>query len=120
MARPVTRYRIPVIQGAVVRALSGLCALLWVVGSVSAAYGSLTPQWTMPHCPQGHSHHTQHSQDHCIWHCDGIDAHGLTGKSAGAPVAPAGFLASAPMLHPQASTIRDAVAPRGPPSAHFA
>ena len=34
-----------------VRATVGVCVLLWMVGSVSTLYGSLTPQWTTPHCP---------------------------------------------------------------------
>jgi hypothetical protein len=52
------------------RMLSGGCAMLWLIGSLSIAQGNLAPQWTAPHCPSGQ---TQHSHNHCAWHCEGLD-----------------------------------------------
>lgn len=96
--------------------LAGLCALLWIAGSVSAAYGSLTPQWTTPHCPQGASHHTQHTQSHCVWHCDGVDAQATGGRLPGSQadlsigLTPSGGRLFQTTVHCSGSI------PRGPPS----
>jgi len=111
-----TPYQRTVIQGAVVRALAGVCALLWVVGSVSAAYGSLTPQWTTPHCPQGTSHHAQHSQSYCVWHCDGIDAQATGGRVPGSQADPSSFLSCAAGRSLQTVAHRSGAIPRGPPA----
>lgn len=57
----------------VARVLAGCCAALWLVGSLPVVQGNLTPQWTMPHCPQGHTSNSAQSHHHCAWHCGGID-----------------------------------------------
>jgi hypothetical protein len=97
------------------RALAGVCVLLWLVGSVSSLYGSLTPQWTMPHCPQGTLHLPQHNQDHCLWHCDGIDAQAATGRNPGSAADPAGERVNAGILSLRTIAYRTGAAPRGPP-----
>jgi hypothetical protein len=116
LARVIGHRRV-VMQGAATRALAGLCALLWVAGSVSAAYGSLTPQWTQPHCPQGPSHHAQHSQSHCVWHCDGIDAQTSTGRTPGSQADPSVYLANTGGRSFQTLAHRSGTIPRGPPAA---
>ncbi|WP_146216087.1 hypothetical protein [Nitrospira lenta] len=103
-------------QRAVGRALVGFCALLWVAGSVSAAYGSLTPQWTTPHCPQGASHHAQHSQSHCVWHCDGVDTQASAGRNPGAQLDPFGYLANTGGRSPRTVAHQTGTIPRGPPA----
>jgi hypothetical protein len=96
--------------------LAGFFVLLWVAGSVSAVYGSVAPQWTTPHCPQGASHHTQHSQSHCAWHCDGVDAQTTGGRLPGSQadlsigLAPSGGRCFQTIVHCSGSI------PRGPPS----
>ena len=55
-------------------ALTGCCAVLWLVGSLPVAQGHVAPQWTHPHCPQGQTHGSQHSHNHCLWYCGGIDS----------------------------------------------
>ena len=112
----VTGYRRVVMPGAVARTLAGICALLWVAGSVSSAYGSLTPQWTTPHCPQGTSHHAQHSQSHCVWHCDGIDAQATGSRAPGFQADPSSFLSFAAGRSFQALAHRSGAIPRGPPA----
>ena len=102
--------------GTVARTLAGLCALLWVAGAVSAAYGSLTPQWTTPHCPQGTSHHTQHSQSHCVWHCDGIDAQASGGRTPSIQIDPSAYLAYFRGRSFQTLAHRSGIVPRGPPA----
>lgn len=115
MRARATERRRGMIQGAVGRALAGFCALLWVAGSVSAAYGSLTPQWTMPHCPQGASHHAQHSQSHCVWHCDGIDAQAAGGRVPGSQADPSSVLSYSAGRSLQTVAHRLGAIPRGPP-----
>lgn len=102
--------------GTVARALAGLCALLWVTGSVSAVYGSVAPQWTTPHCPQGASHHAQHSQSHCVWHCDGVDAQATGGRVPGSQADPSIGLAPSGGRFFQTVAHRSGSIPRGPPS----
>src|SRR6185295_15910072 len=85
------------------RAMAGACVLLWMVGSVSTLYGSLTPQWTTPHCPQGQANSGQHSHSHCVWHCDGIDARVSTGRHAGISVDPNGMIEDARIELPHAA-----------------
>ena len=63
------------------RAIAGLCVVLWLAGSVSTLYGSLTPQWTTLHCPQSHSNSAQHTHGSCAWHCDSIDSQSFSGRS---------------------------------------
>mgnify|MGYP001557995201 FL=1 len=115
MRARVTEQRRVMMPGAVGRTLAGLCALLWVAGSVSAAYGSLTPQWTTPHCPQGASHHGQHSQSHCVWHCDGVDAQATGGRVPGSQADPSSFLSYSAGRSLQTVAHRLGAIPRGPP-----
>lgn len=58
------------------RALTGCFAVLWLIGSLSIDQGNLTAQWTGTHCPQGQTQNSQHSHNHCTWHCDGLDIQG--------------------------------------------
>ncbi len=116
MRAEATEHRRVMMPGAVGRTLAGLCALLWVAGSVSAAYGSLTPQWTTPHCPQGTSHHAQNNQSHCIWHCDGVDAQASVGRNPGAQADPFGYLANTGGRSLQTVAHRTGAIPRGPPA----
>ncbi|MCC6141534.1 MAG: hypothetical protein IT389_13070 [Nitrospira sp.] len=117
MHTQTTEHRSGLMRGAVSRALAGFCALLWIAGSVSAAYGSLTPQWTLPHCPQGTSHHAQHSQSHCVWHCDGVDAQASLGRNPGAQTDPFGYWAETGGRSLQTVAHRTGAIPRGPPTA---
>lgn len=96
--------------------LAGVCALLWVAGSVSVTYGNLSPQWTMPHCPQGPAHHAQHSQNHCPWHCDGIDTQANTGKTPGSQTDLSAYLTGTGGRTLQALAFRSEIIPRGPPA----
>jgi hypothetical protein len=97
------------------RATAGVCVLLWMLGSVSTLYGSLTPQWTTPHCPQGQTSSGQHSHSHCVWHCDGIDTQGVTGKRAGISVDPNGMIEDARIELPYTAIAWVVIGPRGPP-----
>ena len=97
------------------RAMVGVCVLLWLLGSVSSLYGSLSPQWTMPHCPQGTSHLPQHNQNHCLWHCVGIDAQAAAGRNPISSAEPTGASVSAGILPFRTIVYRTGVAPRGPP-----
>ena len=99
------------------RAIAGVCVVLWIAGSVSTLYGSLTPQWTTPHCPQGQAHSGQHSHSHCVWHCDGIDAQAATGRNPGSSADPAGYLEQSGVLSLKTLAYRIGLAPRGPPVA---
>jgi len=64
----------------VFRALAGYCVVLWLTGFLSVAQGNLISQWTMPHCPQGQTQNSQHSHNHCAWHCAGLDIQGGAGR----------------------------------------
>jgi len=101
------------------RAMAGVCVLLWLLGSVSSLYGGLSPQWTMPHCPQGTSHLPQHSQIHCLWHCVGIDAQAATDRNPRSSTDPAGASVSAGILSLRTIVYRTGTAPRGPPVTSF-
>lgn len=95
--------------------LAGCCAVLWLTGLVSVGQGNLMLHWTAPHCPQGHAQNSQHSHNHCAWHCGGVDIqnggeHGET--TADLHVSLVWSLGALP--------VQDAVAkgqfpPRGPP-----
>jgi len=79
-------------RGKLSRAVACVCVALWVSGSVSMLYGSLTPQWTTPHCPQSHSNSAHHTHSSCAWHCDGIETQSTSGRSWGPSIAPTGYL----------------------------
>lgn len=98
------------------RAIAGVCVALWIAGSVSTLYGSLTPQWTTPHCPQGQAHSGQQSHSHCAWHCDGIDAQAATGRNQGSSADPDGYMVNEDVLSLQTAAYRTGPAPRGPPA----
>ena len=98
------------------RAVAGICAVLWVAGSVSTLYGDLTPQWTMPHCPQGQANTGQHSHSHCVWHCDGIDTQAVTGKRAGISVDLTGTIEDTRIELPCTAVAWVVIGPRGPPA----
>jgi len=98
-------------RGIFSRAIAGICVVLWVAGSVSTLYGSLTPQWTTPHCPQGQAHSGQHSHSYCAWHCDGIDTQASPGRPWGPSIDPTGFVSS----HSSA-TLCSAILNGGPPT----
>lgn len=55
------------------RALAACSAALWLAGSLSAALGNPTIQWPGTHCPQGPTQNSQQSDNHCAWHCGGLD-----------------------------------------------
>lgn len=97
------------------RATACVCVLLWVIGSVSVVYGSLTPQWTAAHCPQGQTHSGQHSHSHCVWHCDGIDAQASTGRTGGSCAAPTGYVSGYLTAVPIVAGPSAGIVPRGPP-----
>lgn len=97
------------------RAMAGVCVLLWMVGSVSSLYGSLMVQGATPHCPERTSHLPQHNQNHCLWHCVGIDAQAVTGRNPSCSADPAGASVSAGILPFQTIVYRTGSAPRGPP-----
>ena len=98
------------------RAIAGVCVVLWLAGSVSTLYGSRTPQWTTPHCPQSHPNNAQHTHGSCAWHCDGIDTPSSPGRSWGPPIIPTGFLSGHLSATSHATVLNGGVTSRGPPS----
>jgi hypothetical protein len=102
-------------QGSLSRAIAGVCLVLWVAGSVSLVYGSLTPQWTTPHCPQGQAHGGHQQHNHCTWHCDGIDAQAAADRSGGGCAAPTGFVSGHFTAIPRVAVLGAEIVPRGPP-----
>ncbi|MBI5317130.1 MAG: hypothetical protein HZB34_14290 [Nitrospirae bacterium] len=103
-------------RGKFPRAIACLCVLLWIVGSFSTLYSSLTPQWTTPHCPQGQTPSGQQNHSHCVWHCGGIDAQAATGRNPGNVADPAGYQTQAGVLSPKTLAYRMESVPRGPPA----
>jgi len=79
-------------QGRFSRAIAYVCVVLWVAGSGSTLYGSVTPQWTTLHCPQSHSNSAHHTRGSCAWHCDGIETRSSSGRSWGPSITPTVFL----------------------------
>jgi hypothetical protein len=69
---------------------------------------------TASHCPH------DVASNHCVWHCDGVDAQALTGRSHGVSVDPAGFIANVYTHLPRTSVVRSEILPRGPPVASLA
>jgi len=106
-------------RGRFSRAIAGVYVVLWVAGSVSALYGSLTPQWTTPHCPQSHSNTAHHTHGSCAWHCDGIDTQSSSGRSWGPSIAPTGFLCGDSTATICAAILNGGTATRGPPQSIF-
>lgn len=97
------------------RAIAGLCVALWLAGSVSTLYGSLTPQWTTPHCPQPHSNSAQHTHGSCAWHCDGIETQAPSGQSWRPSIAPTGYLFGDSTVTICSAILQDGKVIRGPP-----
>lgn len=106
-------------RGKFCRAIASVCVVLWLAGSVSTLYGSLTPQWTTPHCPQSHSNSTHHTHGSCAWHCDGIDTQFSSGRSWGPSIAPTGFLSGYLSAKLCAAILNGGMATRGPPQSIF-
>jgi hypothetical protein len=69
-------------QQHVSRALTGCWVVLWLTGSLSVAQGNLTTPWTGTHCPPGQTQNSQHSHNHCAWHCGGLDIQSAEGRGA--------------------------------------
>src|SRR5580765_730282 len=101
------------------RAMAGACVLLWMVESVSTLYGSLTPQWTTPHCPQSHSNSAQHTHGSCAWHCDGIETQSSSARSWGPSIAPTGYLFGDSSVTVCTAILQDGKVIRGPPHLVF-
>ena len=106
-------------RGTFSRAIACICVSLWMAGSVSTLYGSLTPQWTTPHCPQSHSNAAHHTHGSCAWHCDGIDNPSSSGRSWGPSITPTGFLFGSLSDTSDATTLNGGVTSRGPPQSIF-
>jgi hypothetical protein len=98
-----------------VRAIVGIVIGLWLAGSVTVVQGTLAPQWTAPHCPEGQTESNQHGHNHCAWHCDGIDTPLSTGRSGSSSPAPTGYLVGFLTRTPLAIARIAGKAPRGPP-----
>ena len=101
------------------RAIAGVCVVLWLTGSVSTLYGTRTPQWTTPHCPQSHSNSAQHTHGSCAWHCDSIDSQSFSGRSWWSSVTPTGFLSGHLSAAAFAPNLNGGVTSRGPPRSSF-
>jgi hypothetical protein len=99
--------------------MAGVCVLLWLLGSDSSLYGSLMVQGATPHCPEQTSHLPQHNQNHCLWHCVGIDAQAAAGRNPISSADPAGQQVNAGVLPFQTIVYRTGLAPRGPPVTSF-
>jgi hypothetical protein len=106
-------------RGRFSRAIAGVCVALWVAGSVSTLYGSLTPQWTTPHCPQSHSNSAHHTHGSCAWHCDGIETQSSTGRSWGPSITPTGYLFGDSTVTICTAILQGGKAIRGPPQSIF-
>ncbi len=98
-----------------VRAIAVICVGLWLAGSVTVVQGTLAPQWTAPHCPEGQTQSSQHNHNHCAWHCDGIDTPLSADRSGSSSPAPADSLVGSltPLL--RSFALSTGMAPRGPP-----
>lgn len=98
-----------------VRAIAVICVGLWLAGSMTVVQGTLAPQWTAPHCPEGQTQSSQHSHNHCAWHCDGIDTPVSTGRSGNSSPALAGYLIGSFIRTFFPVTLSAGMPPRGPP-----
>ena len=106
-------------RGKFSRAIASVCVVLWMAGSVSTLYGSLTPQWTTPHCPQSHSNSAHHTHGSCAWHCDGIDTQSSSGRSWRPSIVPTGFLFGHLGATSSATILNGGITSRGPPRSSF-
>ena len=115
MVRTFFQMRTETRRGQFSRVIAGLSVALWLAGSVSTLYGSLTPQWTTPHCPQSHSSAAQHSHGSCAWHCDNIDNPSSSGRSWRPSVTPTEFLSWHLSATSHATDLTGGITTRGPP-----
>jgi hypothetical protein len=106
-------------RGTFSRAIACVCVSLWLAGSVSALYGSLTPQGTTPHCPQSHSNSAHHTHGSCAWHCDSIDTPSSSGRSWRPSITPTGFLSGDLSATSYATALNGGITGRGPPFSSF-
>jgi len=101
------------------RAIAGVCVALWMAGSISTLYGSITPQRTTPHCPQSQSNSAQHTHGSCAWHCDGIETQSSSARSWGPSIAPTGYLFGDSTATVCTTILEGGKAIRGPPHPIF-
>ena len=97
------------------RMIAGLCVALWLTGSVSMLYGNLAPQWTVPHCPQSHSHSTQSTHGACAWYCAGIDTQSDSCRPWAPALTPTGFAGRLLSTSFDIAIVDGWMFPRGPP-----
>ena len=97
------------------RTIAGLCVALWLTGSVSMLYGNLAPQWTVPHCPQSHSHSTQSTHGACAWYCAGIDTQSDSCRPWAPALTPTGFAGRLLSTSFDIAIVDGWMFPRGPP-----
>ena len=97
------------------RTIAGVCVALWLTGSVSMLYGSLTPQWTTPHCPQSHSHSTQPMHGACAWYCAGIDTQSDSSRPCASALTQTGFAGRSLSASFDFAIVDGRMPSRGPP-----
>ncbi|MBS0181543.1 MAG: hypothetical protein JSS39_04025 [Nitrospira sp.] len=97
------------------RALTVCCTVLWLTGSLSVAQGNLTAQWTGTHCPKGQTQNSQHSHNHCTWHCGGLDIQGGGGRDEISTDIRLSRVWSLRVIPLQDAVIDGEFPPRGPP-----
>jgi len=97
------------------RAIAGVCVVFWLAGSVSTLHGSLTPQWTIPHCPQSHSHSAQPTHGACAWHCASIDTHSDSSRPWASALTQTGFAGRSLIASFGVAMAHGWMSPRGPP-----
>ena len=98
------------------RTIAGVCVALWLTGSVSMLYGSLTPQWTTPHCPQSHSHSTLPAHEACAWYCASIDTQSDSCPPWASTLTQAGFADRSLSASFDIAIVHGWMSPRGPPT----
>jgi len=106
--------RVAMCQDHLLRAVSGSCALFWLVGSLSLGQGSFSEQWTKPHCPSNQAQSGQQSH-HCVWHCDGIDEQVVGGQGGTSSNLDSGTVRGEFVSIPHAALAYAQIVPRGPP-----
>ncbi len=97
------------------RTIAGVCVALWLTGSVSMLYGSLTPQWTTPHCPQSHSHSTQPMHGACAWYCASIDTQSDSSRPCASALTQTGFAGRSLSASFDFAIVDGRMPSRGPP-----
>jgi len=97
------------------RVLTGCCVALWLTGSLSIAQGILSAQWTGTHCPSGQAQNSQHSHNHCAWHCGGLDIQSGGGRGEISADLHVSRVWSLGVIPQQDVTLDGEFPPRGPP-----